>query len=555
MSRLAEHLGMLTGWRRAALAVVAGAVSVLSMAPVFFSAVLFVTFPILIWLLDGCGVTAKACAKPSHARLAGRPVVCAALTGWFFGFGFFLAGLYWVGAAFLVEAERFGWLLPLAVSLLPAGLALFFAAAAALAHCLWRPGAARLVALALALMAGEWLRGHIFTGFPWNTLGYALTTGENIMQAASVFGIYGLTPIAVVIFSSPAAVWAAPAMRAANWTARLAPPVITVLVITGATLWGVWRINSAPYETVPDVALRLVQPNIAQTEKWKPENRASVFETLMRVSTSGQGGGENGISGVTHLMWPESSVPFLLADTGEALRALSKLLPPGTSFIVGAARAETDYGPAGEIQGRRVYNSIFVMDHGGRILSIYDKNRLVPFGEFLPLQNLLEAIGLEQLTRLRGGFAAGDEHRLMRVPGAPRFSPLICYEIIFPDWVRPPGAEPGWLLNLTNDAWFGLTSGPHQHFHQARMRAVEQGLPVVRVANSGISGVIDPYGRTVAKLALNTQGVIDSHLPKALSKTLYAAWGFAIEAAVFVAFGLIWLVLDQWRCLKSIPKQ
>jgi len=529
VSAIATHIGALTGWRRAGAAAAAGALSVLALAPFFATPVLFLTFPILVWLIDGC-------QAENRQWTAGR----AALTGWAFGFGYFLAGLYWVGAAFLVEAERFGWLLPFAVALLPAGLALFYAGAAAFASCLWRPGAARLVALAIAFMAGEIARGHLLTGFPWNAVGYALATDHTMLQASSVLGAYGLTPLAVLIFSSPASIWAPEPMRSKSWRARLALPAAALVLLAAAAAWGAWRLGAAAPGNVAGVRLRLVQPNIPQKEKWLMSNRVNVFRTLMRLSAGGDGRAPGGLAGISHLIWPESSVPFLLADTPEALAMLAEMLPPNTTFIIGAARGDGDYGGARE---RQIYNSILLMDGEARILDTYDKVRLVPFGEFLPFQGLLEAIGLEQLTRLRGGFAAGTAHALMHPPGAPPFSPLICYEIIFPHWVRGEDGTPGWLLNLTNDAWFGDSSGPYQHFHQARVRAVEQGLPVMRVANSGISGVIDPYGRVTARLDLNTQGVLDADLPAAIAPTPFAKWGGAIEAAMLIALGLVWLAL------------
>ena len=529
MNSVAEIIGALRGWRRFGVAALAGALSVLAMAPIFATPILFVTLPILVWLLDGCRL------EPDCER----PLMSAALIGWAFGFGYFLASLYWVGAAFLVEAERFAWLMPFAVSLLPAGLALYYAAAALLACYLWRPGPARILGLALAFMLAEVARGALFSGFPWNALGYALATDYTLLQAASLVGVYGLTPLAVLMFSAPASLWAAPGARAAAKRTDLALPILSLALFASACAWGAWRIAEAESADVEGVRLRIVQPNIAQKDKWKPGNEAKVFGTLLRLSGGDEATGRGGLSGVSHLIWPESSVPFLLADTTEALAILADLLPAETTLIVGAARAETVYGSRGDIKSRKIFNSVFVMDHRARIQQIYDKVRLVPFGEYLPFQKYLEAIGLEQLTRLRGGFAAGRTHAALDTAGAPPFSLLVCYEIIFPHWVRGEG-KAGWMLNLTNDAWFGTSSGPYQHFHQARVRAVEQGLPVVRAANTGVSGVIDGYGRVAAKLDLNAQGAFDANLPKAISPPLFARWGRVIELVVFVLLALTW---------------
>ena len=533
MPSIASRIGALTGWRRLALAGIAGALSVLTMAPFFLAPILFATFPVLVWLLDGC----------AGAKVTRRSLLAAGWIGWAFGFGYFLAGLYWIGAAFLVEAERFGWLLPFAVSLLPAGLALFYAGAAALAHWAWRPGPARLVALAGAMMALDLVRGSVLSGFPWNAFGYALATDMTLLQAVSLVGVFGLTPVAVMLFAAPACLWCGPAMACSSKRLRIGVPLGMLILVGVTALWGVWRLAGVEQRYVEGVRLRIVQPNIPQREKWLIENRAKVFHKTMRLSAEGGGPARDGLDGISHLIWPESAVPFLLADTGDALSMLARMLPTGTSFILGAARGETERGERGEIKARRIYNSIFVMNDQARLLEVYDKVRLVPFGEYLPLQGFLEAIGLEQLTRLRGGFAAGDTHGALPAEGAPPFSPLICYEVIFPHWVRGDHGDPGWLLNLTNDAWFGQSSGPYQHFHQARVRAVEQGLPVVRAANTGISATIDAYGRVVARLGLDEEGALDTGLPAAIAPPPFVRWGRAIEAAILGALlaGWFWL--------------
>ena len=206
-------------------------------------------------------------------------------------------------------------------------------------------------------------------------------------------------------------------------------------------------------------------------------------------------------------------------------------------MITGGVRAPETTPPGVAIT--RAYNSVYVIDHAGSILSIYDKVHLVPFGEYLPFQNLLERIGLMQLTKIQGGFIPGDRRRALSVPRAPNFLPLICYEIIFPGEAVPRGERPGWLLNLTNDGWFGLSAGPYQHFQQARMRAIEEGLPLVRAANTGISAVIDPLGRVVASLPLATEGVLDSALPGALPPTTYARFGDGPAGLIVAIAGLL----------------
>jgi apolipoprotein N-acyltransferase len=208
-----------------------------------------------------------------------------------------------------------------------------------------------------------------------------------------------------------------------------------------------------------------------------------------------------------------------LAREPVALAQIAALLKPGTELITGAVR------PAASAEGPRAYNSVYVIDPDGSIHGIYDKVHLVPFGEYLPFQNLLERFGLRQLTKQVGGFLSGSRRRAMEVPGAPTMLPLICYEVIFPGNAVPVGERPGWLVNVTNDGWFGISTGPHQHFQQSRMLAIAEGLPLVRAANTGISGVIDPVGRIVQSLPLGVEGVLDSALPKAISPTIFVAVG------------------------------
>jgi apolipoprotein N-acyltransferase len=241
----------------------------------------------------------------------------------------------------------------------------------------------------------------------------------------------------------------------------------------------------------------------------------------LALSQRASGPRSNGLDDVTHLIWPESAFPFFLTRDAEALGQIAALLPAGSVLITGAVRAP-DGVPDAAVT--RAYNSIYIIDHAGSILSVYDKVHLVPFGEYLPFQDFLEGLGLRQITNMRGGFIPGDRRRILNVPRAPDVLPLICYEIIFPQAI-PPGERPGWMVNLTNDGWFGASSGPYQHLQQARIRAIEQGLPVVRAANTGISAVIDPLGRIIGSLPLGTDGVLDEALPQPVGLTPYARTG------------------------------
>jgi len=528
LARTAFRITALAGWRRLALAVAAGALASLALDPVSAVPVLWLALPVLALLVDG------AVAGAPGRR---RGVATAALVGWGFGLGYFLGGLWWVGAAFLVEAEEFAWALPLGVLALPAGMALYMGLGTAIAALLWRPGAPGILALAVGLAVSEWLRGHLFTGFPWNGLGTAAAAGEVPMQAAALLGAYGLVPVAVVVFSAPAAFL----MPGASRRGAVVLAAAAVAIAAALLGWGAWRLAGTGGATVPGVNLRIVQPAIGQVEKWKPENRWWIFDRLLALTkVEAPPAGET-----TVVIWPESSTPFLLNTSPLALEAIAEVLPEGTALIAGAGRGVPD--PARPEGPLAIYNSALVVDSDGRIGDVYDKVHLVPFGEYLPFQAMLEGLGVSQLARMPGGFAAGPARKALAVPGAPPASPLVCYEIIFPGEALPAaGPRPGWILNLTNDAWFGVTPGPYQHLHQARLRAIEEGLPVVRAANTGISAIIDPYGRVAAELGLEATGALDGRLPAALAPPPYARFGdWPLFAAVAAAAA--WLALGRRR--------
>jgi apolipoprotein N-acyltransferase len=529
ITRLTHWIVLSWGWRRALVAFAAGAVSVLAMAPFDAWPVLFFTFPILVWLVDGAAA----------GRLGGLP--SAAIAGWWFGFGYFLAGLYWVGYAFLVDAKIFGWLLPFAVIALPAGMACYTAFGLALARMLWTRGPTRLIALAVALTAAEWLRGHLFSGFPWNVYGYALTGPAVLAQSAALIGIWGLTFIAVAVFASPAVLMDERGDTRRRWL----PLALGMLLLAALAGYGAMRLSRTPTAFVEGVRLRIMQPNLQQDQKFNYGAKQKVMSQYLELSDRSTGPQSGGVRDVTHLIWPESAFPFLLTREPDALAQIAALLPEGTVLITGAVRAP-EAPPGRTIE--RAYNSIYVIDHDGSILSVYDKIHLVPFGEYLPFQDFLEKLGLMQLTKLPGGFIAGERRRAMEVPRAPRMLPFLCYEIIFPGEVVPDGARPGWLLNLTNDGWFGISSGPYQHLQQARVRTIEQGLPLVRAANTGISAVIDPLGRVVKSLPLGTEGIMDASLPRRIDAPLYARTG---DGGVALVIGAALIMIIRRRVKRG----
>jgi len=519
---IASRFTVSWGWRRALIALVAGGASALAMPPYDLFPILFLTFPVLVWLIDGTVATART------GRLGA--VLAAAGVGWCFGFGYFLAGLWWIGRAFLVDADVFGWMMPFAVAALPAGLALFTAAGMALARLLWREGPRRIFAFALGLALADIARGHVLTGFPWNLFGYALAVTPAMMQAASLIGVYGLTVLAGFVFASPAAL-----VGSGGRLARAGLPVAALAILAGLAGFGTWRLARADVAMVDGLRLRIVQPAIEQSRKWLPEHRNEIFADYLALSDLATSPDTMGIADIDILIWPESALPFLFEMEPAALPAIAALLPDRTTLVTGMQRIERDPSVP---QGYRLYNSILVVDHAGTIVDAYDKVRLVPFGEFLPFAELLESIGLEPLTRVAGGFTAGAVARTMQAGPAPRFVPLVCYEAIFPGAVVPPGERPGWILNVTNDGWFGDTAGPWQHLRQARIRAVEEGLPLVRAANTGISAVIDPYGRMQRRLDLGVRGVIDSALPRPLPPTICSVWGNIFVISGLAAFAL-----------------
>jgi apolipoprotein N-acyltransferase len=506
LMRVAHHVVLAWGWRRALIAFGAGALSVLALAPTDLWPVLFFTFPVLVWLVDGTAA----------GRLGGLPG--AFVAGWWFGFGYFFAGLYWMGHAFLVDAKTFGWMLPFAVTAVPAVLAIFTGFGVALARAIWLRGPLRILSLAVALTIAEWLRGHLFTGFPWNTYGYALTGPLALAQGAALIGIWGLTFIAVAVFASPALF----ADDRADTRRPGLALLIGIAVLALLAGYGALRLATTPTQFVDDVRLRIMQPNLQQDEKFNYMARDEVMKRYLALSDRSTGPQSAGMRDVTHLIWPESAFPFFLTREAEALAQIAELLPKGAVLITGAVRAPEPV-PGAPIS--HAYNSIYVIDHDGSVLSVYDKVHLVPFGEYLPFQNFLERLGLQQITKVQGGFIPGSRRRALDVPRAPRFLPLICYEIIFPGQAVPRGERPGWLVNVTNDGWFGISSGPYQHLQQARVRAIEEGLPVVRAANTGVSAVIDPLGRTVKSLPLGIEGVLDSALPRPIEPTIYVRAG------------------------------
>ncbi len=489
-------------------ALLAGAVTAAALPPLYF-----------LPALSGFGVLVAVLHRQ------GTGPVAAFVRGTAFGFGFFLAGLYWVGIAFFADAERFG------IYAVPAvlGLALFLALSVGVAAALatlrrWRSVTAHALALAVAWTLAEPLRGGFGLQFPWNPIASVWAVSDASLQVVAFTGTYGLSLLTVA-----AASLTAPLFMTGAGVPRAA---IVVPVLLASAIFVVGALRLAWVPTVPDtgIALRIVQANVAQHHKWDPEKRLMWFRRHLELSAAAHDPPPRII------VWPESAVPYDIDGQQEVRDYLAPIVPPGGVLLVGGDRYELEQTPPS------AHNTLFALGDGAEVVARYDKVDLVPFGEFLPFRKLFGQLGLGKLTRGSIDFIPGPGRVTLRLAGLPPASPLICYEAAFPDSATAGGDRPAWLVNITNDAWFGRSSGPYQHLAMARMRAVEEGLPLVRAANTGISVVTDAQGRIRARLGLNRSGTIDTMLPGAMPDASFARrhapWVFLglLSAVAFLSF-------------------
>jgi apolipoprotein N-acyltransferase len=492
-------------WRHLGVALLAGAAASFSLPP-------FGLVPLIL-----------ALAVPAVMLARAGSMIEAGLIGGVAGFGWFLASLWWISLSMVTGATGHWPLIPFPLFGIPALLALFWLPAGLLAHRLGRAPLARLVLFAVMLSLCEWARGHVATGFPWNAPGYLFSAHLSLLQMAAFLGLYGLTLMALVWAMAPALWWL-------GWR-RLA--VVTFLVVPLAAVAGMMRLADLPplAEGALPKKIRIVQPAIPQHEKWDRTLRPDHLQSLVSLS-------RDTLPVPQLVIWPETAFAGLLDREEALLRETSwQVLPFDGWLITGVPRFDSQ---------DRLFNAAALITPQGRIEALYDKRRLVPFGEYLPFRRFLPfADALVGPT----DFSPADSNRLFTLPHYGHLQLLICYETLFAGEVISPGPRPDMLVNLTNDAWFGHTPGPWQHLAQARMRAVEEGIPMIRVANTGISAVFDGAGRVLGEIGLGETGFLDVKIPPSLPRTAYARWreaGFLM--LLFMLAGII-ICLDRRRSM------
>ena len=446
-----------------------------------------------------------------------RPGRSAFGTGLLFGLGWFSASCFWIASAFIERGPEFLILIPPLVGGLAVLLSLFWGAAAGVSARLMRERAswAGPVVFTASFTLAELARGHVLSGFPWNMAGYAFAPGGALSQSASLFGIYGLTMVVLLV-----AALAGQAVLMREWRSGAASAVLLASLFA----FGAVRLASAPppdrQPVHPGVTLRLVNVPFRQSDKLDPERSFAVVRAFIDQSV------QPGLAGVTHVVWPEGAVNGLAIENGPLLRAMGASLVAETKrppvWLMNSLRQEISPDSRTGRPQARYYNSAVAVtfDAAGNpaIAATDDKRKLVPFGEFIPGGEIVERLGARLVSTALGSITGAEAKRTARFPGLPPLSAQICYEVIFPGLTPANGTRPAFILNQSNDAWFGDTTGPAQHAAIARYRAIEEGLPMVRAAANGVTGVFDPYGRTVVMLTVTEPSHIDTTLPKPLNR-------------------------------------
>lgn len=500
ISRLWHDL-VLIGWKRSLAVFVLGALSGLAMP--YYDA---------WWILGGTLPLFMAVLDKSKNWF---------FNGWLFGFGYFLVALHWIAFAFFVDAKADLWMMPFAVGGLAAAAGVYWGLAASAAKKLVAQRYVLWLVFPVCLSVVEYVRGLLFTGFPWAVPGLAADGMGAVSQLASLIGMNGLTLLILL--------WAAMPLAFSHGYKKTAVTALLLLPLSWA--WGQWRLSDNPTQFVEGVGLRLVQPNISQSDKWRGDNARAIFEQLLDLSTRPS----QAPFKITHVIWPESAVPFLIDESPEGKAELGQALNGDRMLLTGAVR-RSSIGPVNGVEPS-YYSSVLVFDGHATVVARYDKSHLVPGGEYLPLAWLLEPLGFRKVVNLPDSFSAGPGPQSISIAGAGLASLQICYESIFSNRTIDYKHRPDWIVNVTNDGWFGNSSGPYQHLAQLRLRAIEQGLPVARAANTGISAVIDPLGRYVEKTELGKVDARDSRLPARIQPTVYFYVGdFELGLGVFLVF-------------------
>ena len=491
----------------------AGALATLGHAPFQLTLLYVAAIVALVWLLD------VSSDRPKRRW-------SAFLTGWFFALGHFTSGLYWISSAFLVDSDAWGplWGVPATLGL-AGGLAIFWGVGCALAISFWTTDMRRVAAFAACLFGVEWLRGNILTGFPWLLPGYVWTPGEPVSQLASLIGIYGLSLLTLLAAAAPAAI----ADRNVSAGLRFSPMLGAALVFGLVWGWGAQRIAAAAVDPPgAQPIVRVADSGLSQAEKWRyrPDQEWRVLQRYLEASEPPEE------SRAAIVVWPEGAIPtlnFFMLDNDEFLAAIGggmgdRVLVTGFTRCEPRPACDAFMRGEGSASALRLYNSAAVIDGVSgiaRVSQTYDKHHLVPFGEYIPFWSLVSQLNIAPLQRIGAGFDAGPPPTRLVIPGANPAVVLICYEAIFPGMIPRGDERPGWIISVTNDAWFGDGTGPHQHLAMAQYRSIEEGLPMARAASGGISAIVDSYGRIVRSTL--RQGGVEVQLPPALQENPLAS--------------------------------
>ena len=489
-------------WMRCFVFFLLGFIMALAQAPFDFSLVYFFVLPFLGFFIRDL-----------------KDKKTAFKIGWWTGFGYFGFTIIWIIEPFLVEPKITGWIAPFALLMMAGGLAIFWALSFYVATWLTTKGKIRIILLALSWTFFEYLRSFIFTGFPWGHLSYGLL-GIPMIQMVAWVGAHGLGAILLIVCFIP--VICAPKIKIGY--------AIMLSILFGLNIIGAWRSNNIILDNPENIIVRVIQPNATQNLKWRTDMKHVFYQRQLDFT------GAKNTKSPNVVIWPETAISKLLKDSDVMIEEISNTAGSKASVILGIVRKENN----------KSRNSLVLINEQGDLSAIFDKQHLVPFGEYMPMANLLKNIGLSNLIGLAGNFEPGNRSRIINAKNIPKFLALICYEAIFPNYSNEIKNRPDWIVQITNDAWFGNFSGPYQHLAQARIRAIEQGLPFVRSANTGISAMIDPYGRVLNKIELEASGYFDAALPSKIQPTPYSKFG-ELFLALFCGLLLLACFANMYR--------